>query len=269
MLLQPIGLNMMYTMPNMFDMYSFMGAQNSQSLFGAQYFTTSFDSLFPLSIGKLDSNEITTKPMIFNNYQNFGYYPMNYSNPIFSTMPNYSQLSYQNTYPLIQTSYVPFGNLTKKTSKPVLKTDKYENTSKSLNLSDKELDRLGFNTKDLKARWKLLKPEFQKALIKLVKFAEENNIKISYTSTYRTAEEQNALYNKYGSKRAAKPRTSPHEKGIAVDIKATSTGNNKRSNRENQALLGAYWESLGYRWGGHFQNFTVEPWHFDLKPTRS
>ena len=157
-----------------------------------------------------------------------------------------------------------------KTTKSVtsLNTTKTNNKG-SLNLSKSELAKIGFNTPDLRERWTHLKPEFQKALIKLNNYAQKHGIKISYNSTWRTAQEQIELYKKYGGKRAAKPGNSPHEKGIAVDLSTTSINGNKRLNEENQAILGAYWESLGYRWGGHFTNFTPEPWHFDLKPTRS
>lgn len=147
----------------------------------------------------------------------------------------------------------------------------YQGTHGSLKLSKSDLNKMGFNTPDLQRRWEHLTPEFQKALVKLTKYAEENGIKISYgkRSTWRSHQDQIDLRDGLGGKVAAKPGHSPHEKGIAVDITTTSVGSNKRSNRENQALLGAYWESLGYRWGGHFKNFTKEPWHFDLKPTRS
>ena len=139
-----------------------------------------------------------------------------------------------------------------------------------LSLSREELAKMGFNDANLRERWKHLTPKFQRALIKLSKYAEEHGIKISYgkRSTWRSHQDQIDMKKERGHF-AARPGHSPHEKGIAVDITTASVNGNTRSNRENQALLGRYWESLGYRWGGHFKNFAKEPWHFDLNPTRS
>ncbi len=273
MTLQPIGLNsyMLQAMPN------YVGSYNNtvfNNIFGA-------DSV---GIQQVGLNYIDPFAAIYTgNTTNEGALPYNYSMYCFLPeilMPTniYPQMIYpsqQYNFGLSKSNFdlhnIPkFGELTKKTKAAETETKKEERTISSLNLSDKELDRLGFNTPNLKERWKHLKPEFQKALIKLTDYAESQGIKISYgrRSTWRSHQDQIDLKKERGSL-AAKPGNSPHEKGIAVDITTTSVNGNKRSNRENQALLGAYWEKMGYRWGGHFQNFAKEPWHFDLKAARS
>lgn len=270
MTIMPIALNSLYTMIPYFG--------------GVQYPMFFQPSLWmqrdglggaaqtPLHTGYFD---------VFNNYEanytdplNFNYnsYPFtNYYYPQSNYMNYYGVDSLQNYSNYAPVNY-SFGDLTLGNKKKSLAevSEKLEISSKSLNLSDKELDRLGFNTPNLKMRWKHLKPEFQRALIKLTNYAESKGIKISYgrRSTWRSHQDQIDMKNERGHF-AAKPGNSPHEHGIAVDITTTSVNGNTRSNRENQALLGAYWESLGYRWGGHFKNFAKEPWHFDLKRTRS
>lgn len=197
---------------------------------------------------------------MFDNSGRFSYPAINYYMPSVFAPQNNNIVS-----PKVDNSSANFGSLTSQRST----TEALDNDGKgALNLSDKELSRLGFNNTKLKERWKHLNPKLQRALVKLVNYAEKNNIKISYNSTFRTNEEQKDLKRRKGSI-AATPGHSPHEKGWAVDLSTTSINGSTRTNRENQALLGAYWESLGYRWGGHFQNFAKEPWHFDIKQTRS
>ena len=215
----------------------------------------------------------------FNGFGYFNYFNTPYNNIFSSNYYDNNLNSYSNNnFDNVTFDYV-WNDLGldishKKTSIKDKKNDKKEETeidnSSKLNLSKEELAKIGFDTPNLRERWKHLTPEFQKALIKLTKYAEKNGIKISYgkRSTWRSHHDQIELKNERGSY-AAQPGHSPHEQGIAVDITTTSINGNTRSNRENQALLGAYWESLGYRWGGHFKNFTKEPWHFDLKPTKS
>jgi len=76
----------------------------------------------------------------------------------------------------------------------------------------------------------------------LVNVAKALNINPRVTSTVRTRREQKNLYNRYlrGESKfpAAKPGTSLHERGMAMDIVTT-----------NPALLGAYWKYyLGGKW---------------------
>ena len=76
----------------------------------------------------------------------------------------------------------------------------------------------------------------------LVNVAKALNINPRVTSTVRTRREQKNLYNRYlrGESKfpAAKPGTSLHERGLAMDIVTT-----------NPALLGAYWKYyIGGKW---------------------
>ena len=140
-------------------------------------------------------------------------------------------------------------------AKPV----KPDNTAVNINLSDRELAEIGFDTAELREKWKHLTPKMKESLIKLNRYAKSKGIKISYNSTYRSTAEQRRLHEK-DPKNAAKPGTSRHEQGRAVDIRVT--GNKGK----NLKLLGKYWESLGkgHRWGGNFRTWKKEPWHFDV-----
>ena len=72
--------------------------------------------------------------------------------------------------------------------------------------------------------------------------AKALNLQPRVTSTVRTNREQTKLYNKYlrGESRfpAAKPGTSRHQRGLAMDVVTTDPG-----------LLGAYWKYyIGGKW---------------------
>lgn len=114
------------------------------------------------------------------------------------------------------------------------------------------------NTKDLK-------PRMKDAMAELYRRAEAEGIntkKIAIVSGYRSKEQQTDLYNKYlynGGNLAARPGTSMHEKGKAIDISASP---------ETLRTLGKIWTKMGYNWGGNWKNNT-ENWHFDLKETRT
>lgn len=74
------------------------------------------------------------------------------------------------------------------------------------------------------------------------------------SSAYRSPTEQARLYRRYlaGLSRfpAAPPGKSKHEQGRAVDIVARP---------EVLEALGRWWESIGGRWGGRFD----DPIHFE------
>lgn len=78
----------------------------------------------------------------------------------------------------------------------------------------------------------------------------------------RTRQEQQYLYDLYRSGRgnlAARPGTSLHESGIAVDIGGPVYTSNTRQHawmRQNAAKFGWYW--VGQRFG--------EPWHWEYHP---
>ena len=76
----------------------------------------------------------------------------------------------------------------------------------------------------------------------LVAAAKHLNLQPRVTSTVRTRREQKKLYARYlaGQSQfpAARPGTSKHEKGLAMDLVTT-----------NPALLGYYWKSMvGGKW---------------------
>jgi len=76
----------------------------------------------------------------------------------------------------------------------------------------------------------------------LVAVAKALNLQPRITSTVRTNREQTALYNKYirGESQfpAARPGTSRHQRGLAMDVVTT-----------DPALLGAYWKYyIGGKW---------------------
>lgn len=112
------------------------------------------------------------------------------------------------------------------------------------------------NTKDLK-------PRMKDAMAELYRRAEAEGIdtkKIAIVSGYRTKEQQEYLYATKPAGMAAKPGTSMHEKGKAIDISAASP--------EDLKKLGKIWTEMGYNWGGNWKNHT-ENWHFDLKRTHT
>lgn len=128
----------------------------------------------------------------------------------------------------------------------------------------------GFTTDDQINRFKQLTPEMQTATIGLIDYAHANGLKVSVTSSYRSNAEQQALYNddlaSHGgapSGFVAKPGSSNHEMGIAVDIKIEGADMHNKNDPKCK-LLGEYWIGQGYRWGGVWTSAN-EPWHFDLK----
>ena len=78
---------------------------------------------------------------------------------------------------------------------------------------------------------------------------------VRFTSTLRSYGEQAQLYagragNPYP---VAVPGTSKHEQGLAFDAVITPAS--------WQVLAGAWWESIGGRWGGRFHRY--DPVHFE------
>ena len=82
--------------------------------------------------------------------------------------------------------------------------------------------------------------------------ARRAGINLSTTSGYRTHAQQQALYKKYGSPRAAKPGYSNHQMGLAVDIGGVG-GYNTRAYR---------WLSANASKFGFANNVPNEYWHF-------
>lgn len=106
------------------------------------------------------------------------------------------------------------------------------------------------NTKDLK-------PKMKDARAELYRRAEAEGIdtkKIAIVSGYRTNEQQQYLYATKPKGYAAKPGTSKHEIGKAIDISASP---------EDLKKLGEIWTHMGNKWGGTWKNHT-ENWHFEI-----
>jgi len=70
-----------------------------------------------------------------------------------------------------------------------------------------------------------------------------NGIRYSINSVFRSRAEQQALYNRYlqgiNKYPVAKPGTSQHERGLAMDINSFPDVN---------AQLGSIWQRMGGRW---------------------
>jgi uncharacterized protein YcbK (DUF882 family) len=145
------------------------------------------------------------------------------------------------------------------------KTKKKSQNIDVTNLSDTKLAEYGFDTAEKRESFKKLKPEMQKAVVELTEYAISQGMKITYASKrciFRTRKEQEEIYKHKKKGYAAKPGTSRHEKGEAVDI--TIVGANCHDkNDPKYKKLAQKWQSMGYTWGGNWKY--CEPWHFDLR----
>ena len=105
-----------------------------------------------------------------------------------------------------------------------------------------------------------LSPAMQEKVMKLLDYAQSQGIKVKITSGYRTYQKQCELAKQYANQpgRAAKPGTSPHEFGRAIDIEYKSL-----SDSAIQKLAKYAKEVLGMRWGGDFSK-CCEVWHFEI-----
>lgn len=86
----------------------------------------------------------------------------------------------------------------------------------------------------------------------LYRVAESEGLRPRITSTRRTRAQQVRLYRRYLAGLqpypVARPGTSPHERGLAIDMVS----------RDNETL-GRWWRSQGGRWLG-----PRDPVHFDV-----
>ncbi|MBR3605334.1 MAG: M15 family metallopeptidase [Candidatus Gastranaerophilales bacterium] len=107
--------------------------------------------------------------------------------------------------------------------------------------------------------------KLKEAYIDLSDWCREQGIHLQVCSSFRTREEQIALYDNGNNSRAAKPGSSLHEKGYAIDINPYSLdGTTKRTDDATYELIGRYWTNvLGYEWGGDWKRNT-ENWHFQI-----
>ena len=103
------------------------------------------------------------------------------------------------------------------------------------------------------ASFSKLDPRFRPAAEWLFHVAQYNRLRPILTSGFRSLDHQKRLYAAY--KRGANPYPvappgrSMHNYGLAIDMVSS-----------NNAALGAYWESLGGRWGGK-----RDPVHFGVR----
>ncbi len=120
------------------------------------------------------------------------------------------------------------------------------------------------------AKVKLLRPEMQVKVYQMFLHAKEKGWTMTITSGYRSTQKQTYLYNEWKAGRydvpvVAKPGTSRHEFGCAVDISVTCNG---VSSSEIEAEMGRYGKSIGLRWGGDWGS-KRENWHFDIDPKKT
>lgn len=110
------------------------------------------------------------------------------------------------------------------------------------------------DTRTNEEKIKELTPQMQTKVNALLKYAEEQGLKVQITSGYRTREQQNYLL-KTRPKYAAKDSLHCYGKAIDINIAGGSNADYKK--------LGDYAKSIGMRWGGDFSS-VKERWHFDL-----
>ena len=97
-----------------------------------------------------------------------------------------------------------------------------------------------------------LVPDLRPFAVELLRIAQVNDLHPRVTSVRRTRAEQTRLYNRWRAGLnpypVAVPGTSAHEVGLAFDMVS-----------DNNAALGALWQSWGGRWGG-----ATDPVHFTV-----
>lgn len=113
-----------------------------------------------------------------------------------------------------------------------------------------------------------LRADAGRAFIAMRDAAAKDGVSLPVNSAYRTDAEQQSLLDKLGQfgqgGLAAAVGTSPHQKGIALDIGGVNRDNPATYNGAREAWLIRHSESFGwYRVGVHFS--TPEPWHFEYK----
>lgn len=114
---------------------------------------------------------------------------------------------------------------------------------------------------------KLLHPDIRAKSQKLVELMNEKGMKITISQTFRTKEEQNALYDQGRTKPGkivtmVKYPYSLHNWGVAFDIAVVIAGKAVWSEKYYK-LVGPVGESLGMEWGGRWKSF-VDLTHFQL-----
>lgn len=114
----------------------------------------------------------------------------------------------------------------------------------------------------------LLRAQFNKLFGLLSVFADLNQIKFIHPNEgyYRTPEMQKALFDAGKSKCDGTKIRSQHQSHLARDLFVVNDKAEIVWADAPYAMLGAYWETLGGKWGGHFGGFR-DIFHFELKET--
>lgn len=117
-----------------------------------------------------------------------------------------------------------------------------------------------------------LRPGLERLARRLLEVVEDAlGVRITITSVTRSRSRQVKIWERCmrGASPfpAAFPGTSPHELGIAFDLKIDPPGRMVRGPDgrvigQHYLVLGQLWERLGLRWGGRFRDEI----HFDFYP---
>ncbi|MEW5818623.1 MAG: M15 family metallopeptidase [Cyanobacteriota bacterium] len=101
-----------------------------------------------------------------------------------------------------------------------------------------------------------LDPKMQAAVCTLYEKASAQGLEFHIKSGLRSHEEQERIYRTARPGYAAKPGSSQHELGNAIDIEAS---------KETKQKLGRIWkDEMGLKWGQTFSK-APEDWHFDIR----
>lgn len=111
----------------------------------------------------------------------------------------------------------------------------------------------------------LRRAEFNRLFGLLSVYAELQNIKFIHPNEgyYRTPEQQRKLFDEGKSKCDGTKILSKHQSHLARDVYVVNDKSEIVWADEPYETLGAYWEKLGGKWGGHFAGFR-DVFHFEL-----
>ncbi len=129
------------------------------------------------------------------------------------------------------------------------------------------------DTKYSRADWTMEKEAYEH-FKEMVDAAKKDNIKIYNTSSYRSYETQNRIYNRYvknesvkeADTHSARPGHSEHQTGFATDINTSSASFHFENTKEYEWLLNnsyKYGFILRYPQGKEYiTGYMFEPWHY-------
>lgn len=123
----------------------------------------------------------------------------------------------------------------------------------------------GLKSQEAIDRFEMCTQELKEAYIDMCDWAREQGIYLQVNASFRTYEDQVALYAGGSNQLASAPGTSLHEKGLAIDIRPYELDMvTKKTDDATYLKLGTYWEEvLGYEWLGNRAQKT-EKWHFEI-----